>query len=314
MGRIANLVHLDYNLIAVRWSPADGDASDFFLSPINDMIILSRHQTQLLLQARTSGADSAIISPDLGLSQTEVRLDAEGVRFPTGAFVSWTDIEHIDKNPVGCFHLTNEGIDKVQIFSETFNRLYSLMPTTGAPTMLISGIPMHRIKDTDPWRDSEQKIRASAPRGRVLDTCTGLGYTAILAARRAEHVTSIELDPAVLDICRQNPWSRPLFDNPAIVQRIGDSADLLPDFADASFDRIIHDPPMFSLAGHLYAADYYRQLHRILKPGGRLFHYIGNPASRSGRNVTRGVVERLQQAEFKRVVRKPQAFGVVAFR
>jgi len=284
-------------------------------------MILSHHQTQLLLQARASGADSAIISPDLGLSEREVAVTAEGVRFSetqgdmnVAVRVSWADIEHIDKNPVACFRVTDEGIAKVQVFSETFNRLYSLMPTTGAPTMLISGIPMHRIKDTDPWRDSEQKIRAAAPKGRVLDTCTGLGYTAILAARRAEHVTTIELDPAVLDICRQNPWSRPLFDNPAIEQRIGDSADLLADFADASFDRIIHDPPMFSLAGHLYSADYYRQLHRILKPGGRLFHYIGNPNSRSGRNITRWVVERLQQAGFKRVVRKPRAFGVVAFR
>ncbi|HEY53528.1 MAG TPA: methyltransferase, partial [Caldilineae bacterium] len=223
------------------------------------MMILSHDQTRLLLQARTAGADSAMISLDLGLSQTEVRLDAEGVRFPTGAFVGWPEIAHIHKNPVACFRVTSEGIEKVQVFSEAFNRLYSLMPTSGAPTMLISGIPMHRIKDTDPWRDSEQKIRAAAPKGRVLDTCTGLGYTAILAARRAEHVTTIELDPAVLDICRQNPWSRPLFDNPAIVQRIGDSADLLPDFEDASFDRIIHDPPMFSLAGHLYSTDYYRQ-------------------------------------------------------
>ncbi len=228
--------------------------------------------------------------------------------------LSWEDVEHIEKNPVGCFTVTDEGIDKVQAFSEEFNRLYSLMPTTGAPTMLISGIPMHRIKDTDPWRDTKEKIRAAAPKGRVLDTSTGLGYTAILAAQRAEHVITIELDPTVLDICRQNPWSRPLFDNPAIEQRIGDSADLLPDFAAASFDRIIHDPPMFSLAGHLYAADYYRQLARILKPGGRLFHYIGNPNLRSGQTITRGASERLLQAGFKRVVRKPEAFGVVAFR
>lgn len=277
-------------------------------------MILSHHQTQLLLQARTAGAGSTVISPDLGLSQTGVRLDAEGVRFPAGAFAGWTEIAHIHKNPQACFRVTSEGIGKVQVFSEAFNRLYSLMPTTGAPTMLVSGIPMHRIKDTDPWRDSEQKVRAAAPRGRVLDTCTGLGYTAILAARRADHVTTIELDPAVLDICRQNPWSRPLFDNPAIAQRLGDSADLLPDFENASFDRIIHDPPMFSLAGHLYGADYYRQLYRILKPGGRLFHYIGDPNSRSGRNITRGVVGRLQQAGFKRVMYKPRAFGVVVFR
>ncbi len=284
------------------------------------MPILSYYQTQLLLQARAAGVDSTVISPDLGLSEIEIAIAEDGVRFlvdqgdmNVAVRVSWDDIEHIDKNPVGCFNVTSEGIDKVQIFSEAFNRLYSLMPTSGAPTMLISGIPMHRIKDTDPWQDTKQKVRAAAPKGRVLDTCTGLGYTAILAAQRAEHITTIELDPTVLDICRQNPWSRPLFDNPVIEQRIGDSDVLLPDFDDTSFDRIIHDPPMFNLAGHLYAADYYRQLHRILKPGGRLFHYIGNPNLRSGQTITRGASERLLLAGFKRVVRKPEAFGVVAF-
>ena len=36
--------------------------------------------------------------------------------------------------------------------------------------------------------------------------------------------------------------------------------------------------------------------------------------SRSGRNVTRGVVRRLQEAGFRRIVRKPGAFGVVAYK
>lgn len=277
-------------------------------------IILSHYQTQPLLRARASAAGSTTVSPDLGLSEIEVVLDACAVHFPGSVALVWEDVEYIDANPQACFKITAAGIEKIQVFSEAFNRLYSLMPTAGAPTMLISGIPMHRIKDTDPWRDTQRKVRAAVPKGRVLDTCTGLGYTAILAAPRAEHITTIELDPAVLDICRQNPWSRSLFDTPTIEQRIVDSADLLPEFADASFDRIIHDPPMFSLAGQLYATDYYRQLHRILKPGGRLFHYIGDPDSKSGRNISRGVVQRLQQAGFRRVVRKPQAFGVVAFR
>jgi hypothetical protein len=52
----------------------------------------------------------------------------------------------------------------------------------------------------------------------------------------------------------------------------------------------------------------------VLKPGGRLFHYIGSPESKSGGGVTRGVLRRLQQAGFRRVVRRAEAFGVVAYK
>ena len=142
----------------------------------------------------------------------------------------------------------------------------------------------------------------------------GLGYTAIEAARTADHVTTIELDPAVTEICRLNPWSQELFDNPRITRLIGDTFDLITDFADDSFARILHDPPMFSLAGHLYSADFYSQLRRVLRPSGRLFHYVGDPASRSGRNVTRGVVRRLHESGFRRVKPYQRAFGVVAYK
>ena len=85
-------------------------------------------------------------------------------------------------------------------------RAYSLMPTEGAPTLLVWGIPMHRIKGTNPQRDTLTKIQAIAPvAGRVLDTCTGLGYTAIEAARTAEQVVTIELDPTVLEVARLQP-------------------------------------------------------------------------------------------------------------
>ena len=71
---------------------------------------------------------------------------------------------------------------------------------------------------------------------------------------------------------------------------------------------------MFSLAGELYSGEFYRHLYRVLARKGRLFHYIGDLESRSGRNVARGVVRRLQEAGFSRVVRRPEAFGVVAYK
>jgi hypothetical protein len=180
---------------------------------------------------------------------------------------------------------------------------------------MISGIPMHRIQGITPDRDTLDKVRTIAPlTGRVLDTATGQGYTAIEAAKTAQQVVTIELDPAVLEIARLNPWSQPLFDNPKIEQRLGDSFDVVQEFEDESFSRILHDPPTFRLAGELYSGECYRRLFRILQRRGRLFHYIGDPNSRSGHRVTRGVVRRLREAGFSRIVRKPGSFGVVAYK
>jgi hypothetical protein len=174
---------------------------------------------------------------------------------------------------------------------------------------------MHRIKATDPHADTLEKIRAVRPVvGQVLDTATGLGYTAIQAAKTAAHVTTIELDPAALQVCRCNPWSQALFDDPKITQMIGDSFEVVLELEDATFTRIIHDPPAFALAGDLYSGEFYRELHRLLRNNGRLFHYVGDPASKSGHSITVGVVRRLEQAGFREIRRAPRAFGVTALK
>ena len=54
------------------------------------------------------------------------------------------------------------------------------------------------------------------------------------------------------------------------------------------FTRVIHDPPVISLAGDLYSTDFYRELLRVMRNQARLFHYIGDPQSKSGRNTTGG--------------------------
>jgi predicted methyltransferase len=282
---------------------------------MSEHIVLSHVQTVPLLRARQEGRRVATISLDLGLTQAEVALEKDGVLLNAGQWLPWEDLEEIDRNDSACYVVEDNQAHKIQRFSEYLNRAYSLLPTTGAPTLLVSGIIMHRIKGTDPHRDTLSKIHTIAPfTGRVLDTCTGLGYTAIEAAKTAAEVITVELDPKVLEIARLNPWSRQLFGNPKIHQLVGDSFDEIEAFADGSFARIIHDPPTLSLAGDLYSGEFYRHLYRVLQHRGRLFHYIGDLESRSGRNVVRGVVRRLQEAGFGRIVRKPRAFGVVAYK
>ncbi len=283
--------------------------------PPRKLIVLSRFQTTPILKARQDGSSIAVTSTDLGLNSVEVRLDPGGVSFATGERLAWASVEEIQASATACYYIEGNIAKAIRAFSEVTGRVYGLMPSESAPTMLVSGFPMHRIKDTNPHLDTLSKIKAVAPiGGQVLDTTTGLGYTAIEAAKTAEHVTTIELDPVAQGIARLNPWSQALFNNPKITQLIGDSFEEIEHFADETFSCIIHDPPTFSLAGDLYSAEFYRQSFRVLKRRGRMFHYVGDPESKSGSRVAKGVVRRLQEAGFTRVVSKPQAFGVAAYK
>lgn len=277
--------------------------------------ILSHYQAKPLLEARERGDEAIASSTTLNLREREARLDGAGVHFEDEAPIPWAVLEEIAANDSACFLVEEGDAWKIQFFSETLNRAYTLYPTPSAPTMLISGLPMHRIKGTDPHMDTLAKVKTIAPiGGDVLDTAMGLGYTATEAARTAQSVTTIELDPTVVEVCRLNPWSQALFDDPKISRRIGDAFDVVETLPDAAYQRVIHDPPMFSLAGHLYSEDFYYELFRVLSPRGRLFHYIGDLKSRSGSGVARGVRQRLVAAGFKRVTDQPRAFGVVAYK
>ena len=277
------------------------------------MIVLSYLQTKQIIEARESDQSVVTVSTDLNLTKSEIRLQSENVLFPTGERLDWKSIKEISGNETACYYVENNASRVIKGFSEFSGRVYGLMPTNSAPTMLVSGIPMHRIKDTNPHQDTLNKIKAIAPvKGDVLDTTTGLGYTAIEAAKTARHVITIEIDPTAQEIARLNPWSWALFNNPKITQVIGDAFDEIEQFDAESFSTILHDPPMFSLAGDLYSLAFYQRAFRVLKPSGRIFHYIGDPQSKSGARVTAGVIRRLQEAGFKRVIRAPRAFGVEA--
>jgi uncharacterized protein len=278
-------------------------------------IVLSHFQAAEILQAKYDKKSSVTTSTDLGMTSTEVPILKDGVDFAGGEGLNWNQIEEIFSNKTACFRVEENTPKIIKGFSEFSERYYSLMPTESAPTMLISGIPMHRIKGTNPYRDTLSKIKAIAPiRGYVFDTATGLGYTAIEAAKTALQVVTIELDPQAQEIARLNPWSQSLFSNPKIKQIIGDSFEEIEQFEMESFSCIIHDPPTLNLAGELYSQEFYKRAYRVLKQNGRMFHYIGDPESKTGARTTKGVVNRLREAGFERVAPKSEAFGVVAYK
>jgi len=206
---------------------------------------------------------------------------------------------------------------KVVTFSDDTERAVSLMPSGPKtwPTALIAGFSMHRFGvGVDPKEDTEKKLGAVAPirkGARVLDVCTGLAYTASMAAARGAHVTTIELDTTMTKMCRMNPHSKLLFSG-SIQQLYGNGADVVKTFKDGEFDRIITDPPTFALAGELYSAEFYADLKRILKPKGKVYHYIGDPKSASGGSVAAGVVRRLKAVGFGGVEIDYDAHGIIA--
>ena len=279
------------------------------------MIVLSRLPATQLLAARKANAPNCTISLDLNLTTTTVQLDEVGVRLPGDLQITWQEVAQITEKENSCFEVTADGIDEIRAFSETTSRYCSLYATQSAPTLVIAGFPMHRIKESDPHRDTLEKIKTIAPiTGVVLDTTLGLGYTAIEAAKTAEKVITLELDPAVIEICRRNPWSQGLFTRSNLELRNVDSFEEIRTFDDGMFDRILHDPPVFSLAGDLYSGEFYRELFRVLKPKGLLFHYIGNPDSVSAGRVTKGAIRRLQESGFRTIRDASRAFGVVAMK
>jgi predicted methyltransferase len=275
-------------------------------------VLLSAYQVRPLLEFRKKAAVTAASSVDLGISKVEVQLTEEGVVFPA-RLVTWSELDEIQEQDRRVFFVTESGIQPVQTYSETTGWVRALCPTRSAPTVLVSGIPMHRIKETDPMVDTKSKIAAlGLLRGRVLDTATGLGYTAILAARTAKEVVTIELDPAAIEIARLNPWSAELFNRKNIKQIIGNAVEEIRKLGPGSFEHVIHDPPTLSLGGDLYSEEFYRSVHRVMRRNGKLFHYIGDPNSGIGKKLYPGVMKRLNAAGFKSVKRREEAYGVTA--
>ncbi|MEM0231383.1 MAG: SAM-dependent methyltransferase [Candidatus Woesearchaeota archaeon] len=278
------------------------------------MIILSHYEAQPIYALSKFGDGEVETSLDLGITTSKVRIEGGKLHFPSGESCQVSELQKIIKDEKSCFFLDGSEFKKVAVFSEETNLYYKLFPTGGAPTIEISGIRMHRTKDMSPWEDSQSKISSlGSIFGKVLDTCTGLGYTAILASKNAEEVHTFEKDKAVLKLQRINPWSRELFSNKKIILHEESIISGINSFRDDYFDFIIHDPPSILIAGELYSDDFYKKLYLKLKQGGYIYHYTGKPGSKF-RNVDLmgSVAKRFRRIGFKNVVCEEKVLGVLA--
>jgi len=275
-------------------------------------MIISHFQAKEILVAMQAKKGGMRVSLDLGLTTTPLLLTKNDVTFPDGQKLTVKQLQRTLRHENKCYFVVDNDLEAINIYSETTDWMRTLYPTKTAPTTLVSGFLMHRIKNTDPLTDTKGKVAAlgKIQHGIILDTSFGIGYTAMELAKVGK-VISVDIDPAALELSKINPWSSPLFSNKNIEVRVGDIEEVVDTFSEGQFSHILHDPPTFKLAGELYSLAFYDKLYRILKSGGVLFHYIGDPNSELGFGVTKGVVERLKKAGFRNIERKENAFGVI---
>lgn len=182
--------------------------------------------------------------------------------------------------------------------------LIKLVPTEwDVPTFEIDGIKMLPTSRESPLDDARRKVALVQPQGKtVLDTCGGLGYFAACCLDAGvAGIRSFEKNEDVLWLRRLNPWSPDPDESGGRLQLAhGDVSQAIASLPDAGFDALLHDPPRFGIAGELYSQAFYGQLARVLKRGGRMFHYTGSPNKlTSGRDVPREVAKRLEKAGFR---------------
>lgn len=186
---------------------------------------LSHHEANELLALRKENMGRKIeFSLDLGASYRDIFLGEEGVLTDENTLIlTWEEVRTIAKKK-SCFSIYDDGSKPwlISTLSENTGIPASLCPPLGGPgvpTLVLGGFTMHRISgdNVNPATDTAAKLSSiRINRGNVvLDTCMGLGYTAIGAAKlvgQEGKVVTIEYDQASLEIASYNPWSQGLFD------------------------------------------------------------------------------------------------------
>lgn len=260
--------------------------------------LLTRPLAAALLAGRDAAAGTWTGSLDLDRSSGDALLESDtwqwrGQRYPYAPGLKDRTIYYWDG-------------DEFAPVSRYSGALIKLVPTEwGAPTFEIDGIKMLPTSKESPIDDARRKVALIEPRGKVvLDTCGGLGYFAVCCIEAGvATIHSFEKNADVLWLRTLNPWS-PDPGAPALGGRLqlkhADVSQAIVRIPDASIDALLHDPPRFGIAGELYSQAFYDHLARVLRKGGRLFHYTGSPNKlTSGRDVPREVAKRLEKAGFK---------------
>ncbi len=266
-----------------------------------------------VLDALAKGQNSVDISVDLNLSRSTFALCNQELILDADNRLGREELQQIAGRENRIVRMEHGQLEVLEVRGDGY---YKLVPTEQAPLLEISGVKMHISKGINPFESAGQMAAQVVRKGsRVLDTCSGLGYAASAALNLgAREVISVEKSATVMDLRKKNPWSQRIFG--ANIQLVHADIDTyIRELADGSFDAVIHDPPRFSLAGELYGEQFYREIYRVLKKRGILFHYTGNPQIlKRGAGFMDNAVKRLKLAGFTKVIKVPELMGVTAYK
>ncbi len=270
-------------------------------------LILTRKEAEQILHSAMS---SVSVSLDLGCTTSSVTVHTDAFHI-ADHHIPLSALKKVNDHT--CYLLQENKLIPIAVYSEETRLYYKLVPTTDWPTITLSSTPMHRHTTTSPYHDTQLKIKEISPvTGRVLDTCCGLGYTVILASEHATHVDTFERDPSVLAIAQLNPYSQPVFASSTIKLHEQDVFSALGEFPAATFDRIIHDPPTFARSPELYSLEFHRELYRVLKPKGILYHYCPHPQKTKGKQLYPRLLRQLRDSGFQSAIYHDFSSGIRA--
>lgn len=257
------------------------------------------------------------ISLDLGLTTQRLQIDHGIVIAPNGDELAMPALKNRRNRVPGsrkaklsseeekvCFYWQDEEFKRIRFVGDETGMIYELVETAGRPMLKVSATPFHK------W-DFIKRIEADQPKGAVLDAGTGLGYTAIAAARTAKKVITVEMDPHVIQVQQLNPWSKPLI-APNIEQVEDDITIHIRTFADTHFDAVILDGGTPRSSGNFFSQEHYNQVRRVLKKGGTLYHYLPDHGVTRGRDFPAEVIARIKKAGFREVKRHKEENYIIA--
>ena len=265
-----------------------------------------------ILETFRNGAQKVNLSLDLNLSEKIWQIEEDRLILDNDTFIDMKKLESISTFKNKIFIFKNNDLIPIEVRSDGY---YKLVPTDGAPTLEINGIKMHRSKDIDPLTDAKLKtqlvVRAE---DHVLDTCGGLGYSALFALKAgAKKVVSTEKSLAVIKIRNLNPWLK-TSDNKRLELIHTDITKEIDWFENGMFNSVIHDPPRFTSAtGDLYGKKFYDALFRVMAPHSKLFHYTGSPKKiKDKNNFIKNTMKRLEHSGYKGICFYDNLQGIYA--
>lgn len=296
-------------------------------------------------EAMKAGKEFVELSLDLNLSSNRFAIKGDCLVLDKNREINIKSLDPVASTKQKVFVLSCEGLVPIEVRADGY---YKLVPTDTVPTLEINGIKMHRSKDIDPLVDALLKTKLVVkPGDHVLDTCGGLGYSAVFALKAgAKRVVSTEKSRPVIQIRRQNPWllsqgqgsdqsgqadqtdqpnltgmgsthNDPVPEGLTNIKLVNaDITQYIQELPDLAFDAVIHDPPRFTSAtGALYGKQFYTQLFRVMKPVSRLFHYTGSPKKIKHQDrFVKNAMKRLEQVGFSKVKFNERLQGIHALK